>query len=134
MAEKEFYERDHFASDPHSKDPVGQFNIMNELIELNRNQNLGLRIIPTIRLLEQNGKYKLIMTRLTIPKLKKAQKEQFKTDWMRQVKVLRENGYECAKNAVYPDAFFPQIDKKTGKCFAIIGDFGAIQKIKSDVQ
>jgi hypothetical protein len=109
--------------------PLMQFNIMNKLIKLNRSKKLGLRIIPTIRLRKIKGKKPRLVLTLLKNVLKEVeltpkQKKEFERDALRQQLIGKKNGYY-----ILEDVFFPVIDSKTGKCLAVIGDFGGIRRI-----
>ena len=100
---------------------------MNELIELNRKKNLGLRIRRTIRLRRNdNGKSTLIMTKLNVPEEYTIEQDrEFKKDIRRQVKILEKHGYVW-----YRDVFMMHIDPKTNEATAVIADFGQLYKPK----
>lgn len=111
---------------PPLRRPITQFNTMVKLIKLNRAKKIGLRIIPTIRLLKRKRqKPTLILTKLEVPEnLTTIQQVEFKHDKLRQQKIMREIGYSSPN-----DAFVPQIDIETGKCYALIADFGVIARL-----
>ncbi len=105
-----------------------QFKIMNEIIALNRKKKLGLRITPTIRIVKRFFRLRpdLVLTKLSLAKypgkgLTPKQNEEFLEDRSKQLVVLAHEGYHSSA-----DAFFPQVDPKTGKGIAIIGDFGNV--------
>ena len=131
MAQKEFYENSPFAEyygiENNFEWVIKQFKMMNELIELNKRKKLRLRIPNTIRLVEEKGKKaKLIMTRLKLSNFNNLTKQQtleFNDDKERQCGILLNEGYDYQI-----DAFEPMIDKKTGKCVAMIADLGNIFK------
>jgi len=100
---------------------------MNALLKLNRERKLGLRIVPTIRLLEvEGGKPRLVHTRLETSTGPPAGKfTEFMRDMFGQIKILQQNGYTAGI-----DSFLSQIDKKTGKCIAVIFDFGSVESLE----
>jgi hypothetical protein len=102
-----------------------QFRTMKDLSTLNKQEKLGLRIIPTIRLKKNLFTYELIMTKLDIVKtnsLSPKEYEKYQRDIKRQKFIAQKNGFIVGR-----DAFFPI--KENGKIVAIIGDFGNISKI-----
>lgn len=129
LAEKRFYEKRDPADSINLKNPVRQFETMQELQRLNRRKKLGLRIVPTIRLREETGKKPtLVLTKLTLLKkenLPETQESEFFRDASRQQEKSRENGY-----FLHGDCFEPMIDKETGKVVAIIADFGNVRKMQ----
>lgn len=106
-----------------------QFRIMNNLMTLNQKKRLGLRIVPTIRLLKGNktrGLSSLITTKLNLLNpitLSTLERNQFDQDQVRQGVILNREGYMTGA-----DSFFPQRDPKTNQVVAVIGDFGTIKK------
>ncbi|MFA6269340.1 MAG: hypothetical protein WCW13_00395 [archaeon] len=106
--------------------PKKQFQIMKELSTLNRQGKLGLRIIPTIRLIKTVfGKDKLLVTKLNIVKdLTPEQHADYLRDIKRQSLIGAKNGYSILK-----DAFQPVLDKN-GKVIAVLTDFGQVSKTK----
>lgn len=120
--------------------PYEQFHKINELVELNRTKKLGLRITPTIRIIvdPKTKEGRLVMTKHDVLKWhgflnwkekditteQKKQEQEYGEDMQRQSDIAMENGWGISR-----PSFFPTIDKKTGKCVAIIGDFGEIWKI-----
>jgi hypothetical protein len=129
MVQKEFHEP--YAGDVNYRAPRNQFEIMHELIALNRKKKLGLNINPTIRLMENPEKGKkpfLVMTKLNIRKwssLTVNQRIQFEKIRGQQIKILKENGYRTGG-----DSFFPILKDK--KITAVISDFGNIRKLTKD--
>ncbi len=111
---------------PELGNPVTQFNAMHKLIRLNRAKKLGLRIVPTIRIVKRKGKLPLlILTKLNYPDLTQQQREQYWADLKRQCKILESSGY-----LPHDDFFIPHVDKKTGNCCAVITDFGNVHRIR----
>ncbi len=132
LAEKEFYQKKGTMLEglfPSLRDPIRQFETMQGLLKLNREKKLGLRIIPTIRLREQEGKAPtLIITKLkeiSWEKLSQRQKLEFKADQDRQVEIGKQNTY-----LIRNDAFVP-VFEQNGKVIAVITDFGCIMKQQS---
>ncbi len=108
-------------------DPRKQFAVVSELIRLNRQKKLGLRLPATLRIKENLvGKPSLLSTKIKIvEEMTKAQEREFWKDIIRQVRIGVNNGF-----AILVDSFFPTIDPKSGKVVATIADFGNIVKGK----
>ncbi len=125
LVEKEFQPGFAWPMNTYFRNPWKQFKLLQELVRLNRAENLGLRIVPTIRIKERNGrKATLLMTRLSpLKRLSTRMYEQFSADMRRQIVIAGENGF-----SIYTDAFVPVRDKETGNVVAMIADFGNIEK------
>lgn len=108
------------------KNPRRQFSIMQDLSALNKQKKLGLRIVPTIRLIKRPlVKDQLLVTRLNIlEKLSESQRREYENDLYRQKNVAADNGYK-----ILPDSFRPVMDKN-GKIIAVLTDFGMVIKTK----
>jgi len=106
-----------------------QFKIMQELLKLNREKKLGLRIVPTIRFRRRWWKSPtLIITKLEEiprPDFSPQQTREFSSDIERQKITGENNGYYLGE-----DAFIPVLDKKTGRAIAVITDFGEIKRFR----
>ena len=124
MVQKHFY--DIPARKSSYRNPAKQFKTMNELIALNREKKLGLKINPTIRLMKNHRrKPYLIMTKLNIremPTLTEKQRKQYHKSMFKQIKACREHGFRIGQ-----DAFSPIV--KNGRATAIITDFGTVNKV-----
>ncbi|MDO8428856.1 MAG: hypothetical protein Q7S92_06625 [Candidatus Diapherotrites archaeon] len=138
LAEKEFdldpsRPRSILAHKSNWQRPLSQFNTMNRLIQLNRAKKLGLRIIPTIRLLKRKGqKPTLVMTRLETDlemnsRTRGTELDESIEDQNRQLDILRREGYSA-----HLDAFIIQMNPKTGKGIAVIADFGNIKRLRKN--
>jgi hypothetical protein len=106
------------------RNPIFQVKMAQELISLNRNKRLGLRLPATVRLIEEPGKDPtLLMTKfdkvLKITELNSVNGSEFVADRDRQIAILGREGYYAV-----PDCFIPALDKKSGKVQAILADFG----------
>ena len=122
LAEKEFHTLEETGHP--FRNPTKQFEMMQGLLKLNREKKLGLRIIPTIRLLK--GKGSLIITKLDVFNpylLSPEQYSEFSKDVNRQLAILSSNDYYACSAA-----FHAILDKASGKVVAAITDFGSIKK------
>jgi hypothetical protein len=106
---------------------VEQFKLARKLALLNRTEQLGLRLPKTVRLRrEQRKRPSLVLSFMKnlVPDKKyflPGQKDQFERDLERQQEALKVHGFFAGA-----DSFFPQLDPATGKCVAVLGDFGNI--------
>ncbi|MEW6295559.1 MAG: hypothetical protein AB1467_04670 [Candidatus Diapherotrites archaeon] len=125
FAEKEFREGMQWYG--HWLPPKKQWLLMKELLKLNRDKKLGLRIIPTIRPLKRKDKISsFFLTKLDVIDFKGINSKkltEFEEDMQRQIEIGSKKGY-----FISDDAFLPVFDKKTKKVIAIIGDFGQIRR------
>lgn len=116
--------------------PKEQFEIISKLIELNREKKLGLRLPATLRIRKRIFRHPtLVMTLfeniMPFKQLTDSQRSEFLHDRRRQIDILEKRGYfsPLARGLEWLDVFFPQVDGKTGKCVAVVGDFGAIDEL-----
>lgn len=111
---------------PNRWSPVKQFELAKELVKINREQNAGLRLPPTIRLGRRFFSKTIITTPLNViekEKLTPEQKAIFESDEANQQRILKNLGYGS-----YFDAFLPVLTK-TGKIQAFLVDFGTVYKL-----
>ncbi len=114
--------------------PKKQFELVKELMDLNKKKKLGLRLPKTLRLIEE-GKTSLAIT--FYPKYKKTglrprlgfwqwkEKKQFSEDKHRQIEILEREGITALYK--WGDVFAPLI-QPNGECIALLGDFGNLIK------
>ncbi|MDO8627544.1 MAG: hypothetical protein Q7K42_03700 [Candidatus Diapherotrites archaeon] len=112
-------------------DPVAHFRTANELIELNREKNLGLRLPSSVRIIDKGeGKFSLIMPKISnlvdAVDMPPKQKKEFEEDMYRQMEILDREGYLW-----HYDWFAPKFDRATKKFVAVIVDFGSVVKSHS---
>lgn len=121
--DKKFYFRP--KTEAVNKHIADKFKIMKEIIELNRKENLGLRIIPTIRLNKDKKESTYISTKLKVSQktLPLKKHTEFMKDIQRQRRILEKAGFDSGR-----DAFFPLVDPETKKTIAILADFDNVGK------
>ena len=127
------------------KDPARQVEYMQELKDLNRRENLGLRLPATYRLRDSfDGRsapmrwflkfrrwmtgssdgLSIIMTKLdTVNELDEGSRRDFQEDYDRQVAASKPYGFYIAH-----DAFQPCRDGKSGRIVAVLSDLGNCEK------
>lgn len=112
------------------RNPRKQFEVMQGLVELNKKKKLGIRIVPTIRLIKRRiVKDQLLVTRLNIlENLSQSQRKEYEDDLYRQRNIGLENGYKISI-----DSFKPVLGKD-GKVNAILTDFGLVVKQSTPFQ
>ncbi|MEM0360516.1 MAG: hypothetical protein QXK06_04240 [Candidatus Diapherotrites archaeon] len=137
FAVKEFFAREVGDYYTNMRHPKPQFEIIRELIELNKKKRLGLRLPATVRLLRgKNENPRLLLSwhkdgqsqglRKTA-ELSEKEKAQFLEDMERQALILEREGYTAN---FWRDKFEPFFDSKEKKCVALLLDFGGLEKKK----
>ncbi len=135
LAEKVFYKKT--PRNRMLRNPEKQFELVRELMELNRKKKLGLRLPPTVRLLKREGRPTLLATWYrdrhgqelkAKHMLAKDEKAQYAEDRDRQIEALKSEGYTVTNE--WDDKFEPYLDPRTGKYVALLLDFGGLVRKK----
>ncbi|MBD3388922.1 MAG: hypothetical protein GF416_07635 [Candidatus Altiarchaeales archaeon] len=121
FAEKRFKTR-HSDDISTSENPRLQHGVMRELIASNREQDMGLNILPTIRLRDAGEKKpRLVVSLFDEPTdLNRQELQDFNADMERQMRSARAHGW-----IVRNDSFCPVRDDELG-VVAVIADFGGV--------
>ena len=113
------------------RSPVNQLRAVKGLRELNREQKLGLNILPTVRLRKTTrGKHTLLITKLNEIKynsLSAKEKEEVDAQLTHAKKALSEFGYSTAR-----DIFLIEKESKTGKVKVWIADLGTLEEAEEE--
>lgn len=111
---------------PANRRPEMHFLVYEYLRKLNREERMGLNLLPTWRIATQSTGEKVILKTklppLGIRDLSAAHRREYQTDIKRQQQIIRSKGIMIP----YKDAFYPYIEPNTGKCIAVINDVGTI--------
>lgn len=109
--------------------PHAQFRKAQFLLRLNRKYHLGLRLPPTVRLINQKGRQFLVATEMPVSKkpLKTDGRYKALRDRDRQTEIL-----ECLGFGTSLDLFAEGIDPKTGKAVVYLVDLGQL-RLKANV-
>ncbi|MDP2666439.1 MAG: hypothetical protein Q8P05_02990 [Candidatus Diapherotrites archaeon] len=106
-----------------------QFHTINELIELNRVNHLGLRLPSTValqkKLLRRDRLFSTRRDLIPYRQLSPEQQDEYWKDVKRQTEILKQNGY-----FTFPETFHPSKNSNSKKIEAIITDFGMVLKRK----
>ncbi len=113
--------------DPPLRNPRAQFRIMTELMELNRNQKLGLPLLRTLRIVHADGRNRLVMTPIehviAFKQLPPNAQNEIRNQIERATRTLNEKGY-----TVGSDAWIFSLDPATQKARVHLADFGLVNK------
>jgi len=102
-----------------------------DLIRANREENIGLRIAPTVRLSrEEGGKPSIYRTLLDVADfLHPKQRDAFNEDRRMQREAAKKHGFYLGL-----DSFLPVFDGKTGDVVAVVGDFGTVRRVSGKTE
>lgn len=112
---------------PNFRHPKHQLKAVQELMRINREQKLGLNIIPTVRLRENSkNPSSLLLTRLNAVKyasLTDAEKNEINRQERRALRTLKKIGFSADQ-----DFFIIEKNPATGRVTSWIADFGNLYK------
>ncbi len=99
-----------------------QFESMKRLVDLNDNEQLGLNIIPTFRVVKSRKRNPDLLLTLLKPEdvLDATELKSFNEDMQRQTEAARKHDWR-----INIDSFIP-IRNEQGKVNAVIADFGSV--------
>ena len=109
--------------------PEHHFNLLTNLKELNRKENLGLHLPNTIRI-QGRGKDAVIWTTpiAELKKFKKGDFEQYDHDCERQINILESRGYAVED---FVDNLFIPTRTKEGNVIGVLIDVGHVHRSKN---